>query len=59
MVFCQVVISQQQTGQEAVVSILPTLEGGGAEARGLLTDIAYVLAGQPRRVLFYVFLCVF
>jgi hypothetical protein len=41
-----VVLTQQQTGQEVVVTILPTLEGGGAEARSLLAAIAYDLAGM-------------
>ena len=39
------VITQQQTGQEVVVNIQPSLEGGGPEAKGLLAAIAYDLAG--------------
>ncbi len=38
-------IRQQETGQEVGVSILPSLEGGGPEARGLLSAIAYDIAG--------------
>ncbi len=41
----QVRIRQQETGQEVGVSILPSLEGGGPEARGLLSAIAYDIAG--------------
>ena len=39
-------IRQQETGQEVGVSILPSLEGGGPEARGLLSAIAYDIAGR-------------